>query len=69
MGFCYRFLWFRRRHVFDDEDLLAGLDQAELAAGDFLDRAGVVLEAPGFLAQARVVRPLALDGRRQLLYW
>src|SRR5262245_16485233 len=67
MGFCYRLLGFRRWNVFDDEDLFSGLDQAELAAGDFFDRTGVVLEAAGFLAQARVVGPLAFDGRRQLL--
>jgi hypothetical protein len=35
----------------DDEQLLARLDQAELAAGDFLDRGGVFLQPARFLAQ------------------
>src|SRR4029079_6633281 len=35
-------LWgFARRDVFDDEDALAGLDQAELTPGDLLDRRGI----------------------------
>src|SRR5688572_21748536 len=39
----------------DDEQLLARLDQAELAAGDFLDRRGVFLQPSRFLPEPRVL--------------
>ena len=49
------------RDVPDDEDALAGADQAELAAGDLFDRAGVLAQAPRLIAEPRVFRPLARD--------
>ena len=53
--------------VLDDENLLAGLDQAELAARDFFDGGRVFAQPPGLIAQPRVLGPLARDGRRQLV--
>ena len=43
------------RDVLEDEQLLAGLDEAELAAGEILDRRRVFLQTAGLLAQARVL--------------
>ena len=40
--------------VFDDEQLLAGLHQAEFAAGNVFDRVGIFTQAAGLLAQLRV---------------
>src|SRR5215207_9393866 len=50
-----RWLFAGRADVADDEELLARADQAELAAGDLLDRRGFLAEAAGFLAEARVI--------------
>jgi len=44
------------RDVFDDEELLAGLDETELAAREVLDCAGVILESLGLFAQPTVLR-------------
>ena len=57
----------RRRHVLDDEDLFAGFDEPQLAAGDFLDGGGIFLEATGLLAEAGVVATLPGDAGRELL--
>ena len=54
-----------RRHVFDDEDALAGLDQAELAPRDLFDRGRILAQAPGLFAQPRVLGALTRDRRRQ----
>jgi hypothetical protein len=51
--------------VLDDEDFLAASDQAELAAGDFLDRRRILGQPPRFFAQTRVFGLLAGDRCRQ----
>jgi len=53
--------------IFDDEDLLAPSDEAELAASHFLDGRRILGEPPGFLAETRVFGLLAGDCRRQLV--
>src|ERR1700758_5179019 len=45
--------------VFDDEELFAWLDQAELAAGDVFDGGRIFTEAARVLAQPGVVRARA----------
>ena len=52
-------------HVLDDEDLLAGLDQAKLAAGDFLYRGGIFAKAARLFGEAGVVGALARQRRGQ----
>src|SRR5262245_46709501 len=44
-----------RRNVLQDEELFTRLDETEFAAGEILDRGRVFLQAPGLLAQSRVV--------------
>ena len=54
--------WWR---VLDDEDFLAGPDEAKLSAGDFFDRGRIFAEPARLLGQARVVGALARHRRRQ----
>jgi hypothetical protein len=56
-----------RLQVFDDEDLLAPSDEAELSAGHFLDGCGILREPPDLLAQPRVFGLLAGDCPGQLV--
>lgn len=42
-------------HIFDDEELLTGPDQAQFAAGNFLDRLGILAQLARLLAQLRVL--------------
>lgn len=42
-------------HIFDDEELLTGPDQAQFAARDVLDRPGIFSELPGLLTELRIV--------------
>ena len=44
-----------RLDVLDDEELLAGLDEAEVAAREILDRGGILSQPAGLLAQTHVV--------------
>lgn len=61
-------LWgFARRDVFDDEDALAGLDQAELTPGDLLDRRGILTQPPRLVAQLGVFRALTCNRGGQLV--
>ena len=61
------FLRRRRGDILDDEHLLAGMDEAELAAGDFFDGRGIFAQLTRFVAQPGVLRALAGDGAGQLV--
>ena len=41
-------------HIFDDEEFLAGADQAQFAAGDLFDRLRILTELTRLLAELRV---------------
>src|SRR5262245_52004788 len=57
----------RRRETADDEDLLAGLDEAELASGDLLDSGWILGQTARRFAQERVLRALPRDRGSQLI--
>jgi hypothetical protein len=44
-------------HIFDDEELLPGPDQAKFAAGNFLDSQWIFAQLAGLLAELRVFGP------------
>src|SRR5688572_828339 len=47
--------------VLENEQMLARLDESQLATGQVFDRRGVAAEPPGFLAQLFVLAPGAAD--------
>jgi|SRR5262245_30354213 len=53
-----------RFDVFDDEKLFAGLDEAQVAAGEVFDRGRVLAEASSLITQPRV---LGADSHERLL--
>src|SRR5262249_58628545 len=55
------------RCVFDDEHLLAGPDQAQIPAGDFLERLWILPEPADQIAQAGILAALARDRGRELI--
>ena len=57
----------RRCDVLDDEDLFAGPDEPQVAAGDFFNGCGVFAQAPRLVAQAQVFGALAGDLRGELV--
>jgi hypothetical protein len=52
--------------VFDDEQLFAGLDQAQFSTRDFFDRGWVFVQPPCLLGEPSVLFAGARDGGRQL---
>jgi periplasmic divalent cation tolerance protein len=55
------------RDVLDDEHAFAGLDQPELAPGDFFDGRRILAEAPGLVAEPGIFSPLTRNGRGEIV--